>query len=481
MKNSPEIIVCIVLLISLACKDKTSKNTDFKSGNDKPNIILILTDDQGYGDVGFNGSKDILTPNIDKIAKQGIVFSDGYVSHPYCSPSRAGLMTGRYQQRFGHEHNVPFAPLDSTMGTPKNEVFLSKKLKEAGYRTCAIGKWHLGNHPSFLPPKRGFDHWFGFSGGNMNYWGYPSGKNKTMHVQRNGKNVDHKKLTYLTDDFTNEALSFIKQQKDTPFFMYLSYNAPHSPDHTTQQYLEKANHIENGTRSVYAAMIAGVDQGVGKIDFLLTRLGIRENTLIIFLSDNGGRLDAANNGQFRGHKGMLFEGGIRVPFTMSWPAKLSKNTTYKQPVTSLDIFTTCLAAANLKLNDSISLDGKNLLPFLKNNLTVAPHKALYWRVASGEEYAVRKGNYKLIKSAYKNKTMLFDLSKDEMETYDISSIKPEIFNELETLYTNWNVNLAEPRWSDSHIQNVKKEEQGVQNIRFKSLSKKEKENYEFNH
>ena len=481
MKNRLGIIVFIALLTFLACKGKTSKNSDFKNGNDKPNIILILTDDQGYADVGFNGSKDILTPHIDKIAEDGIIFSDGYVSHPYCSPSRAGLMTGRYQQRFGHEHNVLFSPQDSTMGTPNNEVFLSNKMKEAGYKTCAIGKWHLGDHPNFLPPQRGFDHWFGFSGGHMNYWGYPYSKNKTMHIQRNGKNVDHNGLTYLTDDFTNEALSFIKQQKDTPFFMYLSYNAPHSPDHATKQYLEKADHIENGIRSVYAAMIAGVDEGVGRIDSLLTRLGIRENTLIIFLSDNGGRLDAANNGQFRGHKGMLFEGGIRVPFTMSWPAKLPQNTTYNQPVISLDIFSTCLAAANLKLNDSLRLDGKNLLPFLKNNLTEAPHKALFWRVANGEEYAIRKGNYKLIKSAYKNKTMLFDLSKDEMETHDISSLKPELFNELEKLYTNWNRDLAEPRWTDPHILNVRKEEQDVQNIRFKSLSKKEKENYEFNH
>ena len=180
-------------------------------------------------------------------------------------------------------------------------------------------------------------------------------------------------------------------------------------------------------------------------------------------------------------KECYLKGGIRVPFTMSWPAKLPQNTRYNQPVTSLDIFSTCLAAANLKLNDSLRLDGKNLLPFLKNNLSEAPHKALFWRVANGEEYAIRKGNYKLIKSAYKNKTMLFDLSEDEMETRDISSLKPEIFNDLEKLYTNWSKDLAEPLWTDPHIQNVKKEEQDVQNIRFKSLSKKEKENYEFNH
>ena len=474
MKFRFKVTVFFILLANLACKNNTSNNIELKNVNNKPNVIIILTDDQGYADVGFNGSKDILTPHIDEIAKKGIVFSNGYVSHPYCSPSRAGLMTGRYQQRFGHEHNVPFAPQDSTMGTPKDEIFLSDKMKEAGYKTCAIGKWHLGDHPSFLPPQRGFDHWFGFSGGSMNYWGYPFGKNKTMHVQKNDKNVDHTDLTYLTDDFTNEALSFIEQHKDNPFFMYLSYNSPHSPDHATIEYLKKSKHIENGLRSVYAAMIAGVDEGVGKIDSLLTSLEIRENTLIIFLSDNGGRLDAANNGQFRGHKGMLFEGGIRVPFALSWPAQLPQNTTYSQPVTSLDIFSTCLAAANLKTYDNQHLDGKNLLPFLKNKSNDTPHEELFWRVANGEEFAVRKGNFKLIKSAYKNKIMLFDLSKDEMETNDISLENPKIYKELELLYKNWNKDLAVPGWIDPHMQNVRKEEQNVQNIRNNSLSKKER-------
>jgi arylsulfatase A-like enzyme len=461
----------------LACKEKDPKNIDFINNSKKPNIIIILTDDQGYSDVGFNGSKDILTPHLDEIAKKGVIFSNGYVTHPYCSPSRAGLMTGRYQQRFGHEYNVPFTPQDSTMGTPKNKIFLSNVLKDAGYKTCAIGKWHLGDHPNFLPPQRGFDHWFGFSGGSMNYWGYPYEKNKTMHVQRNGKNINHNDLNYLTDDFTNEALSFIEQNHDNPFFMYLSYNAPHSPDHTTKQYLKKSEHIENGIRSVYAAMIAGVDEGVGKINSLLTNLGLRENTLIIFLSDNGGRLDAANNGQFRGHKGMLFEGGIRVPFTMSWPAKLPKNITYTQPISSLDIFSTSLAAADIKVNKNLQLDGKNLIPFLKNKVKTPPHEILFWRVANGEEYAVRKGNFKLIKSAYKKNTMLFDLSNDEMETKDISLENPKIYKELKSFYNKWDKDLALPKWTDPHLQNVKKEEQNVQNIRYNSLSKKERENF----
>jgi len=469
-------IAMLFIGLFFACESAESKQIKPSNLNDKPNIIIILTDDQGYADVGFNGSKDILTPNIDKIAKHGIVFSNGYVSHPYCSPSRAGLMTGRYQQRFGHEHNVPFAPKDSTMGTPKNEIFLSKKLKEAGYNTCAIGKWHLGDHPSFLPPERGFDHWFGFSGGNMNYWGYPYSKNKTMHIQRNGKNVDPKELTYLTDDFTDEALSYITQHKKDPFFIYLSYNAPHSPDHATKKYLKKTEHIEYGSRSVYGAMIAGVDEGVGKIDSLLKTLGLRENTIIIFLSDNGGRLDGANNGHFRGHKGMLFEGGIRVPFAISWPSQLPQGTTYNQPITSLDIFGTCLAAVEIKADKKQPLDGKNLLPYLNQNNKEVPHEALFWRVANGQEYAVRKGTYKLIRSAYKNKTMLFDLSKDEMELNDISLQKPEILQELQTRYQQWSNDLAAPKWTDAHMQNVRKEETNVQNIRIKSLSKKERGN-----
>ena len=477
MFSSFKINVLFVTMTFLACKVKDAKNIDFINNSKKPNIIIILTDDQGYSDVGFNGSKDILTPHLDEIAKKGVIFSNGYVTHPYCSPSRAGLMTGRYQQRFGHEHNVPFTPQDSTMGTPKNKIFLSNVLKDAGYKTCAIGKWHLGDHPNFLPPQRGFDHWFGFSGGSMNYWGYPYEKNKTMHVQRNGKNINHNDLNYLTDDFTNEALSFIEHNHDNPFFMYLSYNAPHSPDHTTKQYLKKSEHIENGIRSVYAAMIAGVDEGVGKINSLLTNLGLRENTLIIFLSDNGGRLDAANNGQFRGHKGMLFEGGIRVPFTMSWPAKLPKNITYTQPISSLDIFSTSLAAADIKVNKNLQLDGKNLIPYLKNKVKTPPHEILFWRVANGEEYAVRKGNFKLIKSAYKKNTMLFDLSNDEMETKDISLENPKIYKKLKSLYNKWDKDLALPKWTDSHLQNVKKEEQNVQNIRHNSLSKKETENF----
>jgi arylsulfatase A-like enzyme len=467
----------ILLFISACSCDQYVKKEPFKALNKQPNIILILTDDLGYKDVGFNGSDDILTPNIDKISMDGINFTSAYVTHPYCSPSRAGLLTGRYQQRFGHEHNVPYQPKNSELGTSLDEVTLSEKLKDAGYNTYAIGKWHLGDHKSFLPHNRGFDKWFGFSGGNMNYWGMPS-KNGRMHIQRNDSIIKPSSLTYLTDDFTKEALKNIKENGDKPFFMFLSYNAPHSPDHTTLEYLEKTSHVEFGKRSVYGAMVAGIDKGVGQIDDLLLDLGIRKNTMIIFLSDNGGRLDSADNGPFRGHKGMLFEGGIRVPFVISWPERLPVGIKYNDPIISLDIFATCLAAAGQDIKNSDKLDGINLLPVLNNTNQQVLTRTLYWRVANGEEYAVRKGRYKLIKSAYKNKRILFDLEKDQMETNDISKEMPAIVSELSEHYKNWNNELMPPLWDDPHMENVVLEETNTKMIRKNSLSKKEQKHFE---
>ena len=470
--NLKALFFCALFINSYAQKPAQNKNI-----YNPPNVIIILTDDMGFKDVGFNGSEDILTPNIDNLAKQGIVFTSGYVSHPYCSPSRAGIMTGRYQQRFGHEHNVPFDTEDSTMGTPLTEIFLSQKMKAAGYNTYAIGKWHLGNHPALLPHNRGFDKWFGFSGGNMNYWGFPQKENR-MHIQRNDTKIRPDELTYLTDDFTNEAISNIKNNGNSPFFMFLSYNAPHSPDHATIEHLNKTAHIEFGKRSVYGAMIAGIDKGIGQLVDLLTDMHIRDNTMIVFLSDNGGRLDAANNGPYRGHKGMLFEGGIRVPFVISWPAKLPKGKIYDDPIISLDLFATCIASAGIEVSETDKLDGINLTPLLNEDNTQKRERTLYWRVANGEEYALRKGNFKLIKSAYKNKTMLFDLEQDHQEIHDISAENPEVVDEMITLYQSWNAGLAIPRWTDPHMDNVKKEEANTRNYRRKSLSKKEQPQYE---
>jgi arylsulfatase A-like enzyme len=453
-------LIIVLLLGSVACaQNKVSK---------KPNIIVILTDDQGWADVGFNGATDIPTKNLDKLASEGVVFSNGYVSHPYCSPSRAGLLTGRYQARFGHDCNMPYeGENDASIGTPLSEKMISEALKEEGYRTSAIGKWHVGDHPDLYPTAQGFDHWFGFPGGGMNYWG--EAKNDINTVYRNGIAVDEKELTYLTDDFTEEAIDFITKKDKKPFFIYLAYNAPHAPDHATKKYLEKTKHIEYAGRSVYAAMVNAVDENVGKIDSTLIANKMKENTIIVFLSDNGGRITHADNRPFRGHKGMLFEGGIKVPFFITWPKKIKGNQRYNNVISSLDLFPTFLNAAGANAKKEPQLDGVDLLPYITKQLKSSAHEALFWRSSGNFEYAIRKGDYKLYKSAYKNKTLLFNLKKDSLERYDIASNNPLILKDLEKTYKKWDAKNIAPKWLDPHAENVLKEEKSWENTRNKSI------------
>ena len=443
----------------------------FSFSQEKPNIIVILTDDQGWADAGFNGATDIPTEHLDKLAQEGVIFTNGYVSHPYCSPSRAGLLTGRYQSRFGHDCNMPYkSENDNTVGTPLSEKMISEALKEQGYRTSAIGKWHVGDHPDLHPPAQGFDHWFGFPGGGMNYWGYP--KSDIKRIYRNGKPVPTTELSYLTDDFTNEAISIINQKDSRPFFIYLAYNAPHTPDHVTESYLENTKHIEYGGRSVYGAMVNAVDINVGRIDAALKKNNIKENTIVIYLSDNGGRITYADNGPNRGHKGMLFEGGIKVPFFMVWPNKIPVNSTYDNAISALDIFPTLLNAAGGNAKKEKQLDGVDLIPFLENTAKGIPHKKLFWRSSGGFEYAVRIDHYKLYKSAYKNKTLLFDLKEDPLERYDVSHKYPKILSQLEREYSQWNKKNIDPKWYDPHAENVIKEEQNFKQSRRKAIKPK---------
>ena len=424
---------------------------------EKPNIILIVSDDQGISDAGFSGSPDIRTPNIDKIAKEGVVFLQGYVSHSYCSPSRAGILTGRYQQRFGHELNPPFEPNNETIGLPLNEVLISDMLKEAGYRTAAIGKWHLGYTNKHLPPQRGFDFWYGFSGGARSFWttGKETENQAQRKLMRNDTPVPLNEINYLTDNFTEEAIDFIRQSKEVPFFLYLAYNAPHTPLHASEKYLDRTRYIERAKRSIYAAMITAVDDGVGKIDELLSELGIKENTIIVFISDNGGvTAEFANNNPFRGSKGMLFEGGIRVPFCMSWKNKIPANSIFEEPVIALDLFPTFMAAAGVKTENS--LDGKDLMPYATGTIKSPPHDALYWRTAGGASYAIRKGYYKLTKRMYHDNLMLFDLKNDKREIFDIAGEKPELVKEMKRLYDQWDKEMAKPLWTtDGHVPKTK--------------------------
>ncbi|HUU21761.1 MAG TPA: sulfatase [Phycisphaerae bacterium] len=412
------------------------------AGGRKPNIIVILADDLGYADVGYQGCKDISTPHIDSIAAGGVRFTDGYVSCPVCSPTRAGLMTGRYQNRFGHEFNTGPAPeaLTEHVGLPVEETTIADVMKSAGYATGVIGKWHLGIHPKYHPFRRGFDEFFGFLAGSHSY--FQPLQPKWSPVQRGNEPVNEK--AYLTDAFTREAVDFIGRHKEKPFFLYLPYNAPHTPMQAPPKYLKRFASIEDAKRRTYAAMVSGVDDGVGAVLSALKDNGLREDTLVIFLSDNGGppKANASRNDPLSGGKSSAFEGGIRVPFAMQWPGRITPGSVYREPVISLDILPTAAAAAGAKLPAQRPVDGVNILPYVTGAAAGAPHEILFWR--RGKDIAVRKGRWKL--RSFREKFLLHDLSADLAEKTDLSAQHPEVFRELREALARWESEMAPPRW-----------------------------------
>ena len=420
---------------------------------EKPNLVIILLDDLGYADVGFNGSTEIFTPNIDRIAKNGVRITRGYVTHAVCAPSRAGLITGRYQDRFGASRNPLFAPKDSTQGLPLSEETLADALGRSGYTSSIIGKWHLGAHESLYPLNRGFDEFFGFLSGGHHYFpeewtirdktearaqwdGY-----RTRIMRNNGRVVEHE---YLTDALSREAADFVERHAEqTPFFLFLSYNAPHTPMQATEKYLSRFDHIDDEKRRTYAAMISAVDDGVGDLYETLDRHGLTENTLIFFLSDNGGPTfdNASDNSPLRGFKGDFYEGGVRVPYAVSWPAVLPKNLDYDKPVSSLDIFATSVAHAGAE--PSNKPDGVDLVPFLTGENSDQPHKALFWRNSDRDWIAMATHNYKYL-NLTENSVELYNLTKDIAEEYNISIEKFEKFQEYVALPEEWESGLISP-------------------------------------
>ncbi|SFO60593.1 Arylsulfatase A [Algoriphagus ornithinivorans] len=433
------------MLFSLICWSQS------RSPEDRPNIIVILTDDQGYADVGFNGSEDIPTPGIDRIASNGVVFSSGYVSFAVCGPSRAGLITGRYQDRFGFARNPLLAPKDSTMGLPLSEETMADLLKKAGYRTGAIGKWHLGAHPSLVPNKRGFDEFYGFLSGGHQYFPEKWVLNDLSEARdqwdgyktkllKNDERVNEQE--YLTDALSREALNFVNNNSDQPFFLYLAYNAPHAPMQATEKYLSRFPEIKDEKRRTYAAMVSAVDDGVGALLDLLKTLNIEENTLVFFLSDNGGptKDNGSNNKPLRGFKGDFFEGGIRVPFALQWKGQVPSGKRYDSPIISLDIFATAASLANVKPKNE--LDGVDLIPYLTGNKKGNPHEELYWRNYNANRFAIRSGDSKMI--IQPNQNFLFDLSKDLSESKNQFSIQEALAKKLSEKLEAWKKQLMDP-------------------------------------
>jgi arylsulfatase A-like enzyme len=455
MKPVPRILAVTTILFSLSCFSCSVAEAQRR----RPNILVIVTDDMGYGDIGIHGSKDIPTPNIDALAKVGIRFSDAYVSGPYCSPTRAGLLTGRYPQRFGHEFNLDMSPDYSDFGLPLSEPTMADHLKAAGYRTALVGKWHLGFGDKFHPMARGFDEFFGFLGHSHSYLDPESASCNPV--------LDGRKVVvetpYLTDAFADRAVAFIKRQKLHPFFLYLAFNAVHTPMQAADKYLARFAHIEDRQRRTYAAMLSAMDDGIGKTLAALRAEGLEENTLVIFFNDNGGptmagtTINGSSNAPLRGSKRQTWEGGIRVAFIIRWKGHLAEGKIDARPIIQLDVLPTALAAAGVQPQTQWRFDGVNLLPFLTGKKSGRPHETLYWRL--GEHMAIRKGDWKLVKtregplkeanpSTFNDlsNAELYNLAEDIGETKNLAAAHPEKVRELAADWQRWNKKLAKPLW-----------------------------------
>ncbi|OAI42233.1 sulfatase [Planctomycetaceae bacterium SCGC AG-212-D15] len=416
----------------------------------KPNIIILLADDLGYADLGFQGCKDIPTPNLDGLAKSGVRCTNGYVSGPYCSPTRAGLMTGRYQTRFGHEFN-PGGGKNDKIGLPLSETTIADRLSAAGYATGWVGKWHLGEAAKFRPQNRGFRETFGFLGGAHAYF---HGKGAAP-IFRAAEEVPEKE--YLTDAFAREAIGFIDRHKAEPFFLYLAFNAVHTPLQATDDRLKKFD-IADKTRHTYAAMTLAMDEAVGKVLDKVKAEKLEDDTLIFFFSDNGGptmrgtTINGSRNTPLRGSKRTTLEGGIRVPFVVSWKNRLPAGKTYESPVIQLDILPTALAAAGVQVKPEWKLDGENLLPFLDGKNAATPHDTLYWRL--GTQMAIRQGDWKLVRydavadggKAGVTPLKLYNLAEDIGEANDLAAKEAEKAKSLEAAWDKWSAEQAKPLW-----------------------------------
>ena len=416
------------------------------SAKDKPNIIILLADDLGWADLGYQGSGDIRSPHIDKLANNGIRFTDGHVSASVCSPSRAGLMTGRYQQRFGHEANSP-PPTD---GMDLKQVTLADRLQEMGYRTGLIGKWHLGNQDEFYPTRRGFDYFYGLRSGSRSYFYHAKKDDKPGNakaIEENGKQV--KFNGYLTDVFGQKAIDFIHAEDDKPFFLFHSFTAPHGPMHATEDDKARFATIKDTKRRSYAAMIWAMDRAIGKLVDSLKASGKFKNTLIWFLSDNGGATgNASINLPLAGHKGIKFEGGTRVPFFAHWPKQFKEPKTFDPMMISLDIMATSLAAAGAKDKDLKTLDGVNLLPFIQGEKATPPHKYLYWHKLWFS--AMREGPWKLI-YVKDYGYALYNLEKDLSESTNLILSEKKRSEQMIAQLNGWKDGLEEPRWEEAEI------------------------------
>ena len=400
------------------------------AADDRPNIILIIADDLGYGDVGYLGSRDIRTPNIDALADQGVILHQGYVSASICSPSRAGIVTGKYQQRFGHENNIPPGTADPKYGLPLDQTTMGDVMKAAGYHTAAFGKWHLGGAPQYHPNRRGYDYFFGWQGSRHNY--FSSGAGPALQLQRNGTPVNLGK--YMTDAIADDAVAYMGRTPG-PLFMHVAFNAPHSPLQAPANYLAEYPNLA-GDRKTYAAMVWGLDKGVGRI--VAKADSLDRPSVIVFVSDNGAVPKwGGSNVPLRGNKGSTWDGGIRVPFVIRLPG--GSPLVYQHPVISLDLLPTFAAIAGG--NPPADVDGVNLLPYLRGDQAGDPHDALFWRMNGDRANAARQADLKTVEDGQGNRTWW-----NMRDPFEHAKGTPSAA--LLDAYHRWEGGLRPPLWDD---------------------------------
>jgi len=436
-----QILLSILLLATFHISSPATAITE------KPNIIMLYADDAGYADFGFqpDAAEDIrrLTPNIDRIASQGARFTNAYMSGAVCSPSRAGLLTGRYQQRFGFDNNL--RPVDQT-GLPLTQTFGTKYLQDLGYRTALVGKWHLGYTEAFHPQQRGFNWFYGLLGGARSY--FPAKDVEASQViQENGKLVPDE--GYVTDRLGDAACRFIQSNSDRPYFMLVSFTAPHRPLEAKPEVLSQLSSIKDERRRQYTGLIVSLDKNVGKILTCLQQAKQEERTLVVFTSDNGGQILAgANNYPLRGTKGNIWEGGIRVPWAMRWPGKIGSGSIINDPVIALDLLPTFIEAADGVINPDWQLDGVSLLGRIMKPNNTLPERPLFWRHrGSNDKRAIRHGQWKVVHNRHKGTPpMLFNLHNDIGEKNNLAEKEVGILRTMLNLLDAWESELIEPLW-----------------------------------
>lgn len=425
----------------------------------QPNVLVVIADDLGYADIGVHGGKEVPTPNIDALAASGVRCTNGYVTAPYCSPSRAGFLTGKAQTRFGHEFN-PHVGDEAKLGLPLDQRTISNVLHDAGYATALVGKWHQGFDAAHHPQSRGFDEFFGFLVGGHNFLLHKDaepefGSSHSHDMIYRGREVQRLD-GYTTDLFTDEALSFMNRNAAKPWFLYLAYNAVHTPLEIAEKF-EKRLHadVTEPNRRGYLSLLLGLDDAIGRINAELKAK--HPNTLVFFFSDNGGSgrkpffaYNTGVNTPLRGDKGQTLEGGIRVPFFVSWPGQLPAGKVYDQPVSAMDVLPTACSIAHAKLPDGI--EGVNLLPHLKSEKVEAPHDTLAWRF--GPQKAIRRGKWKLVdvrdmEAKTQSGWQLYDLETDIGESKNLAAEKPELVTDLAKAWDEWNAKNMAPQWHGS--------------------------------